>query len=683
MNNGNDGNITDENYTYARFWKCALQVNPYSYSANYRGQESEFDPQAYADEICKTCIREGIKVIGLADHGRVSDTEEVRQSLTKNGRVVFPGFEITTTEKVHWVCLFPETTSTQELERYLGKLDLTNPQDGIRPSSLGGQQLMQEVEDLGGFCYAAHVTSNKGVLKEKLNNLWTSAELRAVQIPGKIEDLPHNYKSIILNQNSDYYREYPVVAINAKDVAIPSDLCDSRATTFIKMTRPCFESFLMAFEDPESRVCLFDNMSERHYSYIESIHIEGGFLDGVSAEISNHLNAVIGGRGTGKSTFLECIRYALDIPHKGEDAKRQGEQLVRENFGRFGGRISLKLRSASNQMKPYTVIRRYGEPPRVIDDRQNESLLHPGKDLVPKIEIYGQNEIYELAKNPDSLARIIERFLPGKEELESRLVGLYRRLRENSNKLVKYLEMKDEHEQKIASLPKLKEQARQFRDLGIEDKLKLVPLLEKQRQLEKRVIEENRRVRGGRRELEESLPDLVFMDESILEEFPHADLFRHARSVLKNLVKKMRHILQDIDKTFEITDAQLNEFSRKITQEIKNSEFQLEKDFEKLPSVGGKDGSEIGRNYQQLLREIEQVSPTSEQLILVNSLVNELKQDRRNLLGEISDLRSKRLIAKQSAVKEINDCLKKKLRITLIPDGLRTPLRSFFKKYRA
>ncbi|MYB35476.1 MAG: ATPase, partial [Gammaproteobacteria bacterium] len=652
MNNGNDSNITDENYTHARFWKCALQVNPHSYRANYRGQASGFDPKTYADEICRICMREGIKVVGLADHGRVSDAEEVRQRLDQNGIVVFPGFEITTTEKVHWVCLFPETTSAQELERYLGKLQLTNPQYGTRPSPLGGQKLMQEVENLGGFCYAAHVTSNKGVLKEKLNNLWTSAELRVVQIPGKIEDLPHSYKSIILNQNSDYCREYPVTVINARDIVNPGDLCDPRATTFIKMTRPCFESFLMAFEDPESRVCLSDNMAERHYSYIESIHIEGGFLDGLSAEISDHLNAVIGGRGTGKSTFLECIRYALDIPHKGEDARRQGEQIVRENLGRFGGRISLKLRSASNHMKPYTVIRRYGEPPRVIDDGQNESLLHPGKDLLPRIEIYGQNEIYELAKNPDSLTRTIERFLPGKQELESRLAGSYRRLKENSSKLVKYLEMKDEHEQKIASLPKLEEQVRQFEDLGIEDRLKLVPLLEKQRQLEKRVIEENKRVRSGRRELEESLPDLVFMDESILEELPHADLFRHARSVLKTLVEKMRHILEDIDKTFEDADAALNELSRKITHEIKNSELQLEKDFEKVPSAGGKDGNEIGRNYQQLLREIEQVNPTREKLALINSLVNELEQDRRNLLGEISDLRSRRLIAKQSAVRK-------------------------------
>ena len=125
--------------------------------------------------------------------------------------------------------------------------------------------------------------------------------------------------------------------INAKDVAKPEDLRNPRASSFIKMTRPCFASFLMAFKDSESRVRLFDDLKERFYSQIESISIEGGYLDGLSAEVSSHLNAVIGGRGTGKSTLLECLRYALDVSHKGGDAIKQGDQIVQENLGRAGG----------------------------------------------------------------------------------------------------------------------------------------------------------------------------------------------------------------------------------------------------------------------------------------------------------------------------------------------------------
>ena len=81
-----------------------------------------------------------------------------------------------------------------------------------------------------------------------------------------------------------------------------------------------------------------DEQQERFYSQIDSISIEGGYFDGLLAKVSGHLNTVIGGRGTGKSTLLECLRYAMDVPHKSEDAIRQGDQIVKENLGKAGGR---------------------------------------------------------------------------------------------------------------------------------------------------------------------------------------------------------------------------------------------------------------------------------------------------------------------------------------------------------
>ena len=493
--------MKEQHYTFAQFWKCALQVNPHAYSANYRGKDHGLDASTYAVALRDACLTESIQVVGLADHGSVDDAEIMRKVLVDAGIVVFPGFEVATTEKVHWVCLFSEDVSEQKLERYLGSLSLTNPEDGVRPSNLGGQQLLQCVEDLGGFCFAAHATSDSGLLNGKFNNLWVDARLRAAQIPGNIDDLPPKFKPIALNKNPDYKRDHPAAFINAKDVAKPDDLCDPRASTFIKMTRPCFASFLMAFKDPESRVRLSDDLQEHFYSQIDSISIEGGYFDGLSAKVSGHLNAVIGGRGTGKSTLLECLRYAMDVPHKSEDAIRQGDQIVRENLGKAGGRVVLQLRSAANHMKPYTVIRRYGEPPRVIDEQGNESRLQPGRDLLPGIEIYGQNEIHELAKSPGALTRVLDRFLPESAEQQARLDSALRKLRENSERLAKSQEQKDEIERHIAQLPKLEEQVRQFKQQGLEEKLKQVPLLEKERQLGPRILEEVKRTRDAQRQV--------------------------------------------------------------------------------------------------------------------------------------------------------------------------------------
>ena len=659
-----------------------MQVNPHSYSASYRGQGHGMDPVTYAEALRDVCITENIQVVGLADHGSVNESEEIRKILVNADIVVFPGFEVATTEKIHWVCLFPEDTSEQMLERYLGSLGLTDPRDGVRPSKFGGQNLLTKVEELGGFCFAAHVTSNNGLLRRRLNNIWIDPILSAAQIPGTVDDLPQEYKAIALNRNPDYKRDRPVALINAKDVANPDDLHNPRTSSFIKMTDPCFASFLIAFKDPESRLRLADDSQERFYSQIESISIQGGYFDGMSATVSGHLNAVIGGRGTGKSTFLECLRYALDVPHKGKDAARQGDQIVKENLGKAGGRVILKLRSAKNYMKPYTVIRRFGEPPRVIDEQGNESRLHPARDLLPMVEIYGQNEIYELAKSDGALTRVLDRFMPESANLQSKLDSAYRRLRENSERLVKAEERRDEIETQIAQLPKLEEQLRQFKDQRLDEKLKQVPQLEKERQLIQRILEELGRTGEGQQQFVESLPDLVFLSDRVLEDLPHAELLQQGRQVLENLRAIMHQKLREIETALGKARAELTQIVGKLQKELQSAEKKLDEDFANLPAVAGKGGREIGRAYQRLLREIERIRPTQTRLETVDSLVKELEQTRRNLLGEISDIRSARTTTKQKAAKKLNQRLASKLRITIVPDGLYQPLRDFLQGLR-
>ena len=665
-----------ERHTFAKFWKCALQVNLHTYGPQYRGEDHGMDAKRYAEALREVCLEEDIRVVGLADHGSVPDSEIARTILTDAGIVVFPGFEVETTERIHWVCLFPEDTTEQQQERYLGSLRLTNPEEGIRPSRYGGEDLLRVVcEELGGFVYAAHIIGDKGVLKQKASHLWKDPLLLAAQIAGVVDDLPPEYRQIALNKNSNYKRTRPLAFINAKDVATPDDLRYSQASTLIKMTRPCFASFLMAFKDPESRVRLNDDLQEHFYSRIDSVSVEGGYFDHLSAEISGHLNAVIGGRGTGKSTFLECVRYALDVPHKGKEAIRQGDEIVKQNLGQAGGRVVLKLRSAANHMKPYTVIRRYGEPPRVIDEQSNVSRLHPGRDLLPGVEVYGQNEIHELAKSPDALTRVLDRFLPDGGDRQPQLDSAYRKLRDNSERLVKAQEKKDEIETQMAQLPKLEEQARQFREQGLEDTLKQVPLLEKERQLGPRIEEETRRVRESRQGFEESLPDLVFLSDKALEGLPHAELLHRAREVLEKLDATLRQKLGEIDATISEAETTLTQLLGELAKALDASERDMEREFSKLPAVAGKPGREVGLAYQRLLREIEQVKPSQIHLKTVEALVKSLEQERLNLLSEISDSRSARTAAKRKAIKSLNRRLAGKLRITAVPDGLRQPLR--------
>jgi hypothetical protein len=296
---------------------------------------------------------------------------------------------------------------------------------------------------------------------------------------------------------------------------------------------------------------------------------------------------------------------------------------------------------------------------------------------LPGIEIYGQNEIYELAKSPDALARVLDRFLPDSLEQQKRLDLAYRKLRGNSERLLRALEQRDEIEQQIAQLPKLEEQIQQFKKQGLGKQLKLVPLLERERHLSPRMEEEIGRVRDVVHQLQDSFPNLVFLNDKALSGLPHAELLRKGRGILETLDKVLRRKLGEIAQIIEHSCQSLQQVVHELQTVLEDSERQLEKKFSKLPVVAGKNGKEVGRTYQRLLQQVEQIKPAETRANNIKALIKELDQERRNLLGEISDLRSARINAKQKAVKALNKRLKGKLRIRIVPDGLRQPLRDY------
>lgn len=124
---------------YARFWKCALQINPWTYAQQYQGTGHMMTEKDYNAALVERCLKNEIQVVGIADHGCVDGVENLRKSLEAEGVIVFPGFEIASTEKVHMVCLYPSETSTATLHQFLGNLEVPTGVKKTAPSSLGGE----------------------------------------------------------------------------------------------------------------------------------------------------------------------------------------------------------------------------------------------------------------------------------------------------------------------------------------------------------------------------------------------------------------------------------------------------------------------------------------------------------------------------------------------------------------
>src|SRR5690606_1909439 len=114
-------------------------------------------------------------------------------------------------------------------------------------------------------------------------------------------------------------------------------------------------------------------------------------------------------------TLLECVRYALQLQPIGTKAKKQHDEIVKENIGKSKARIELVIRSSKMNGRRFTVSRRYGESPIVKDDEGNISTFTPN-DLLPNIEIYGQNEIYEIAQDKIGQRNLLNRFLEERQQ---------------------------------------------------------------------------------------------------------------------------------------------------------------------------------------------------------------------------------------------------------------------------
>ncbi|HEY1813835.1 MAG TPA: AAA family ATPase [Kofleriaceae bacterium] len=145
-----------------------------------------------------------------------------------------------------------------------------------------------------------------------------------------------------------------------------------------------------------------DGGARSHHAVVE-LRVTGGFLDGVKLEFANGLNCLIGGRGTGKTTALEFLRYALAL----ESRARSLDGLLKANLG--AGRIVTELRTKTGMT--YTATRRANGQTVVTDEAGAAVPVTLDRDQIFTADIFSQHEIEDIASNPGAQLRLIDRFV--------------------------------------------------------------------------------------------------------------------------------------------------------------------------------------------------------------------------------------------------------------------------------
>ena len=379
----------------AVFHQCALQVNPHHYAGTFRGQEAVGDSRTHAEAIVAKANAVGVSVMAVTDHNDVSGVRDFQDAAARYGITIFPGFELTSSEGIHVLCIYSPQTEDTRLGRFLGELGIRATGPSADLSSCSFEEVLEMVQAQHGITIAAHATTDGGLLRvltgQARMKAWRNPRLLAIQIPGTIQDLPQSKRAIVENKNSDYRRAHPadkhlaLAVVNAKDVAGPEDLGDRAAMCWIKMSDVSIEGLRQAFLDPTSRISLNrttgDVESDEHPQLV-SMAWEGGFLDGVDVRLNPNLNVLIGGRGAGKSTVIESLRYVLALDPIGDEAEKAHRGIVRQVL-RGGTKVSLRVRRYRPVQREYVIERTVPNPPVVRDEDGQVSNLSPNDILSP------------------------------------------------------------------------------------------------------------------------------------------------------------------------------------------------------------------------------------------------------------------------------------------------------------
>lgn len=347
------------------------------------------------------------------------------------------------------------------------------------------------------------------------------------------------------------------------------------------------------------------------------------------------------------------MRFALDCKPKGKQALKLHTEIIKENIGLEGGRVELTLVSSSQNGRRYTISRRFGEPPMVRDENGAVSTMTPG-DVMPGIDIYGQNEIYELAQDESSRIQLLERFLPEEGDYSHKRADAQRRLKANQQSISESLGGIDDLATQVNRLPNLEEQLRGFDDLGVKEKLAKTSLLAREREIARSSKEAISNVETAVPTFGEHFSDLSFISDEALEGVPDIDALVAMRGTLEKLTADCAVQLQAVqtlvDAAAQTFDAQHDAWE----QQVRQHDAELEKELRALPDAAGKTGQAIGAAYQRVQEEIERIKPLNTKLPNHQAQLEELEQERRNVLAELSDLRAERIGALVKAAKRMS-----------------------------
>jgi hypothetical protein len=238
---------------------------------------------------------------------------------------LFPGVELSVQGGIHLLALFTPESSAQVVNDLLA----TVRYDGTRGDSDGVTQIgltdvLDEVARLGGLAIPAHVDKDKGLLQLETTGSrksWFDANtLRQVFNRSDVLAIEHIDPNNLLPEVYTEAKAHWARVLGSDSHSFRGSAVPGCRYTWVKMANPSLEGLRLALMDGNGLSLRCSDLRDgfdpfgRPEHFITSIEIRNAKFMGrrqpERIEWSPYYNALIGGRGTGKSTVVHALRLA-------------------------------------------------------------------------------------------------------------------------------------------------------------------------------------------------------------------------------------------------------------------------------------------------------------------------------------------------------------------------------------
>jgi len=411
---------------------------------------------------------------------------------------------------------------------------------------------------------------------------------------------------------------------------------------------------------------------------IKSVSIVGGFMDGVHLDLSDGLNCLIGARGTGKTTTLELIRYALDALPTDPKQRRRIESLVKHNLG---CRVEVAVETSDGM--PYILSHTGGEPLMVLtSDREPTEISLKASGLFGA-DVFSQNEIERIADDPHCQLNLIDNFESKRiARIKADCDATIGALRENASRIAPLRQRLANLREDLHLLPAVQQKLHAL-SKAIDDDSGTVNQAHARKALRDREEQAIRQIGGVLDTMLGRLEELKGQIGHQITRLIQPDMLSGPNGKAMQAIGERAAVCgQDVDDTLAAVALRIRAGREDIAgrsvalageHQRQELEFRQIIERHKQAQQQAAERSEAERTRNRLLTKQREHEEANDGLRL-------LRDQRKALLKTLGDLRNERFTVRQRVVKRINDSLSPTIRVSIVQEGEREDYRLVLQK---